>query len=51
MEAKSASGREEFELEVGKIMIQGESIQEIWNSLEHSLKKVAKKVNGQSKKM
>ena len=35
----SASGREEFESEVGKIMVQGESIQERWNSLEHDLRK------------
>ena len=42
---RSASGREDFECEVGKIMVQGESIQERWNSLE----KVAEKVCGQSK--
>ena len=45
----SASGREEFESEVGKIMVQGESVQERWNSPEHSLKKAAEKVCGQSK--
>ena len=43
---RSACRRQEFECEVGKIMVQGESIQERWNSLEHSLKKVAEKVCG-----
>ena len=43
---RSAAGREEFDCEVGKIMIQGESTQERWNSLEQGLKKVAEKVCG-----
>ena len=34
---------------MGKIVVQGESIQERWNSLEHGLKKVAEKVCGRSK--
>ena len=46
---RSAAGKEEFECEVGKIMVQGESIQERWNSLEHGLKKAAEKVCGRSK--
>ena len=46
---RSASETEEFECEVGKIMVQGESIQERWNSLEHGLKKAADNVCGRSK--
>ena len=46
---RSATGREEFDGEVGKIMVQGKSTQERWNSLEQGLKKVAEKVCGQSK--
>ena len=41
---RSASGKEEFECEVRKIMIQCKSIQERWNSLEHGLKKATKRV-------
>ena len=40
---RSAAGREEFECEVGKIMVQGKTIQERWNSLEHGLKKWQRK--------
>ena len=43
------AGREEFDCEVGKIMVQGESTKERWNSLEQGLKKVAEKVCGRSK--
>ena len=46
---RSAVWRQEFECEVGKIMVQDESIQERWNSLEHGLKKVAEKVCEQLK--
>ena len=46
---RSAAGREAFECEVGKIMVQGKSFQERWNSLEHGLKKAAEKVCGWSK--
>ena len=35
--------------EVGKIIIQGKSTQERWNSLEQGLKKLAEKVCGWSK--
>ena len=38
---RSATGREEFECEEGKIVVQGKSTQERWNSLEHSFKKAA----------
>ena len=38
---RSAFVSEEFDCKVGKIMVQGESIQERWKSLEHSLKKAA----------
>ena len=30
---RSAAGKEEFECEVGKIMVQGESVQERWNTV------------------
>ena len=46
---RSAAGREEFECEVGKIMVQGESAQERWNSLEHSLMEAKEKECGWSK--
>ena len=41
---RSATGRQEFECVVGKIMVHGESVEERWNSLEHGLKRAAEKV-------
>ena len=46
---RSATEREEFKCDVEKIMVHGESAQERWNSLEHSLKNAAEKVCGWSK--
>ena len=46
---RSAAGREEFECEVGEIVVQGESAQERWNSLEHGLTKAAAQVCGQKR--
>ena len=46
---RSATEREEFECEVGKIMVHGESAQEKWNYLENCLKNVAQKVCAWSK--
>ena len=46
---RSATEREEFKYEVEKIVVHGESAQERWNSLEHSLKNAAEKVCGWSK--
>ena len=38
---RSATEREEFEREVGKIVVHGENAQKGWNSLEHGVKNVA----------
>ena len=46
---RSATEKEEFKYEVEKIVVHGESAQERWNSLEHSLKNAAEKVCGWSK--
>ena len=46
---RSATEKEEFKCEVKKIVVHGESAQERWHSLEHSLKNAAEKVCGRLK--